>query len=226
MPIRQNKVGIERPNLDEGHRVSCGRKRRGRKFRKASPEERDEASSYLTAVHCIYAFASWFGKGMVKANKVLTFSHCCKPNVDEERLEIDRNGKKILKKENHQKANLKNGKNQSKVGTSSGGKSRDKESDSKNTVIGSSVIHTNDERYENGRRGNTLPPLEIPGVGSKTASEKSKDIVETNPAKFRPPLSVSGVNFQTQSLPGVVGDLPNKILKASAGTINSNIFII
>nr|XP_039251072.1 uncharacterized protein LOC120328607 [Styela clava] len=80
MPIRRNKVGLATEHDGEGHRVSCGRKRRGRKFRKNSHQQQNEASSYLTAVQCIYAFASWFGRGIKKTNKILTFSNCCKPS--------------------------------------------------------------------------------------------------------------------------------------------------
>nr|XP_039267935.1 uncharacterized protein LOC120342943 isoform X2 [Styela clava] len=123
MPLKRNKVGIVTQDNDEGHRVSCGRKRRGRRFRKSSAEKQDEASSYLTAVHCIYAFASWFGRGMVKANKVLTFSQCRKSStvdiVDEDAHRADKIPN--TKKTQNDTGIQENGKNHTGIGTSTSG---------------------------------------------------------------------------------------------------------
>ncbi|XP_077975494.1 uncharacterized protein LOC120332662 [Styela clava] len=180
MHIRQNKVGFTTDHDGEGHRVSCGRKRRGRRFRKSSHQEQDEASSYLTAVQCLYAFASWFGRGVRKTNKILTFSHCCKTSTenggDEESSREVHSGGKISSKTSSKSANHDDigspmvEKHHSGIGNKSNSsvqldpkKAFDKISTINDKETLSYIDH---ERYNDGKRGNALPPLGIPGTKS------------------------------------------------------------
>nr|XP_039255343.1 uncharacterized protein LOC120332205 [Styela clava] len=180
MPIRQNKVGFTTDHDDEGHRVSCGRKRRGRRFRKSSHQEQDEASSYLTAVQCVYAFASWFGRGVRKTNKILTFARCCKTSTgnggdEENSREVHRDGK-ISSKTSSQSANQDDIGSEmvEKLYSGNGNKSNlgdqqhpKKSSDKISTIDDKETLsYIDHERYNDGKRGNTLPPLGIPGTKS------------------------------------------------------------
>ncbi|XP_077975532.1 uncharacterized protein LOC144431367 [Styela clava] len=180
MPIRRNKVGFTTDHDGEGHRVSCGRKRRGRKFRKLPHQEQDEASSYLTAVQCVYAFASWFGRGVRKTIKILTFARCCKTSTgnggDEEiSREIHSDGK-ISSKTSSQSANQDDigSEMAEKLYSGNGNKSNSssqldpkKTSDKISTINDKETLsYIDHERYNDGKRGNTLPPLGIPGTKS------------------------------------------------------------
>ncbi|XP_077967468.1 uncharacterized protein LOC120343024 [Styela clava] len=77
MNIHHQEVVIDPPDEDGGHRISCGRKRRSRKNRKRWNQKRgdseERSSSFLNAIHCIVAFASWFGRKMRKVNNVMNF---------------------------------------------------------------------------------------------------------------------------------------------------------
>ncbi|XP_039251071.2 uncharacterized protein LOC120328606 [Styela clava] len=177
MPIRRNKVGLATEHDGEGHRVSCGRKRRGRKFRKNSHQQQNEASSYLTAVQCIYAFASWFGRGIKKTNKILTFSNCCKPSDgnsgDEESIDEVHSDTGKTSSQSANQNDIKSPtveKHHSGIGNKLNlsdqlqlKKSSDKISRINDKEILSDIDH---ERYNEGKRGNALPPLGIPDTKS------------------------------------------------------------
>ncbi|XP_077967400.1 uncharacterized protein LOC144421075 isoform X2 [Styela clava] len=84
MNIHHQEVVIDPPDEDGGHRISCGRKRRSRKNRKRWNQKRGEneetSSSFINAIHCIVAFASWFGRKMKKINNVMDCLHCFDTN--------------------------------------------------------------------------------------------------------------------------------------------------
>nr|XP_039268026.1 uncharacterized protein LOC120343024 [Styela clava] len=84
MNIHHQEVVIDPPDEDGGHRISCGRKRRSRKNRKRWNQKRGEneetSSSFINAIHCIVAFASWFGRKMRKVNNAMDCLHCSDTN--------------------------------------------------------------------------------------------------------------------------------------------------
>ncbi|XP_077969952.1 uncharacterized protein LOC120331328 [Styela clava] len=74
MKLRRNKVGVVPPDDGGGYGVSHTgstkkRSRRNRKKLESKPD--DEEMQYLSAVQCIVAFATWFGKKLKKANNAV-----------------------------------------------------------------------------------------------------------------------------------------------------------
>nr|XP_039254887.1 uncharacterized protein LOC120331799 isoform X1 [Styela clava] len=72
MKLRRNKVGVVPQDDDGGHYASLtgSTRKRGRRNRRKSDTKADvdEEMQYLSAVQCIIAFATWFGKRLKKAN--------------------------------------------------------------------------------------------------------------------------------------------------------------
>nr|XP_039261892.1 uncharacterized protein LOC120338033 isoform X5 [Styela clava] len=74
MKLRRNKVGVFPPDDDGGYGISRtgSTKKRSRKNRKKlDTKPDDEEMQYLSAVQCVVAFVTWFGKRLKKANNAV-----------------------------------------------------------------------------------------------------------------------------------------------------------
>ncbi|XP_039254888.2 uncharacterized protein LOC120331799 isoform X2 [Styela clava] len=102
MKLRRNKVGVVPPDDSGGYGVSRtgSTKKRSRRNRKKldTKADVDEEMQYLSAVQCIIAFATWFGKRLKKANNSVSlpcfFRYRTKDSSSDQTCDYEPNEKK------------------------------------------------------------------------------------------------------------------------------------